>query len=258
MVASGAGASNLMRTVGGWPLEHQVACDSSNSELLRRAPHLPDRYALVVDGQTAGRGRLGRAWHSPPGANLYLSLFLRLPLPPSRLAGLSLALGVATAETLREAGTAEIGLKWPNDLLARGRKLGGILVEIASSRASGSEIVAGLGLNLRLPPELDVGQPAIDLAELGVLVDRDAVLASLLVSFSSITDMFVEHGFAPLLPRWEALDALKGKAVQLSDGPRRDAVVLGVAEDGRLRLRDAAGEFACTAGELSLRPVDAG
>lgn len=247
-----------MTTLGGWPLERQVQCDSSNSELLRRAASLPDRFALVVDAQSAGRGRLGRTWHSPPGANLYLSLFARLPLPAARLSGLSLAVGVGVAETLRALGAHEVGLKWPNDLLARGRKLGGILVEIASGRGERSEVVIGLGLNLRLPPGLDVGQPAIDLAALGIDADRDALLARLLPALGDVLDDFCAHGVAGLAARWDALDALHGRVVVLSAGPRREGRVLGLCADGSLRLRDAAGEFSVVAGEISLRPADAG
>ncbi|MCK7592240.1 biotin--[acetyl-CoA-carboxylase] ligase [Pseudomarimonas salicorniae] len=247
-----------MKQVGGWPLEWQAVCDSSNSELLRRSERLPDRYALVVDAQTAGRGRQGRSWHSPPGANLYLSLFARLPLPARALGGLSLAVGIGVAETLRGLGAEEVGLKWPNDLLARGRKLGGILIEIAPGRDARSEVVMGLGLNLRLPAELDVGQPAIDMATLGHALAREALLERLLPALGKVIDAFCVSGFAPLRPRWEALDALLGRVVRLSAGARCEARVLGVADDGRLRLADAGGEFCCAAGEVSLRPADAG
>ncbi len=242
-----------MQQLAGWTLERRVECDSSNSELLRRAALLPDRYALVVDAQTAGRGRLGRRWHSPPGANLYLSLFARLPLPAVRLSGLSLAIGVAAAETLRAAGATEVGVKWPNDLLARGRKLGGILIEIAASRGHRSELVIGLGLNLRLPEGLDVGQPAIDLATLGIADNRDAVLASLLGPLAATLDEFVDSGFAGFLARWRSVDLLDGHPIRVHGGQREGGTACGVDADGALRLRDAEGEWCCRAGEVSVR-----
>ena len=247
-----------MEVIGSWPLERQAECDSSNSELLRRASTLPDRFALVVDSQTSGRGRLGRTWHSPPGANLYLSLFARLPMPAAKLGGLSLAVGISVAECLRDLGANEVGLKWPNDLLARGRKLGGILVEIASARGACSEVVIGLGLNLRLPTQLDVGQPAVDLVALGVDLERDALLARWLPAFDAVLDTFIARGFTEFAARWDDLDLYRGQTVSLSAGPRRRGQVLGIAADGSLRLRDAAGEFRVAAGELSLRPVGAG
>lgn len=247
-----------MQHLAGWPLERQAECDSSNSELLRRARNLPDRFALVADSQTAGRGRLGRTWHSPPGANLYLSLFARMPQPAARLGGLSLAIGIGVAESLRDLGACEVGLKWPNDLLARDRKLGGILIELASAREAVSEVVIGLGLNLRLPTGLEVGQPAIDLAALGLDIDRDALLARLLPRLGDLLDAFTTHGFSAFVARWDALDALRGRSVSLSAGARRTGRVLGIAADGSLRLLDAEGEFSVAAGEPSLRPVDAG
>lgn len=234
-----------MEILGGFRLERQAVCDSSNSELLRRASTLADRHALVVDAQTAGRGRLGRSWHSPPGANLYLSLFARLPLPAVQLAGLSLAIGVGVADVLRASGAAEVGVKWPNDLLARGRKLGGILIEIASSRAARCEVVTGIGLNLHLPQGLDVGQPAIDLVTLGVETGRDALLARLLPALGDALEVFIAEGFPAFMSRWDALDLLRGQTVTLSDGERRRGEVLGVASDGSLRLRDDSGEFRC-------------
>jgi BirA family biotin operon repressor/biotin-[acetyl-CoA-carboxylase] ligase len=232
-----------MQRIAGWPLERQAECDSSNSELLRRASSLPDRFALVVDSQTAGRGRQGRIWHSPPGANLYLSLFARLPLPAAQLGGLSLVIGIGVAETLRDLGAVEVGLKWPNDLLARGRKLGGILIEIASSRGGHCEVVIGIGTNLRLPDGLDVGQPAIDLASLDIKVSRDALLTRLLPALAEALDAFTAAGFATFVTRWNALDLLRGQTVSLARGEQRCAEVLGVGADGSLRLLGGSGEF---------------
>jgi BirA family biotin operon repressor/biotin-[acetyl-CoA-carboxylase] ligase len=234
-----------MQMVGGWPLERQSECNSSNSELLRRAHGLPNRFALMVDSQTAGRGSRGRSWHSPPGANLYLSLFARLPLPAARLAGLSLAIGVGVAETLHALGAPEVGLKWPNDLLARGRKLGGILIELASSRTARCEAVIGIGINVRLPDGLDVGQPAIDLAALDLKLSRDALLDRLLPNLDRILDTFSAEGFAAFVARWNALDLLRGQTVAIGRVDRRHGEVLGVGADGCLRLLDAAGEFSC-------------
>lgn len=243
-----------MERVGGWTLERQKVCDSSNSELLRRAATLADRHALVVDNQLRGRGRQGRRWLAS-GSHLCLSLFRRLPLAPGRLGGLSLAVGIGVARTLHRLGAAEVGLKWPNDLLARGAKLGGILIEFARAETSCSEVVIGIGLNLRLPAGFDPGQPAIDLDRLGLGIEREALLSALLPELDEVLERFCAEGFAPFLPEWERLDLLRGKEVELAGAPGRRGTVLGVAEDGSLRLADAAGVFTVSAGEPVLRPA---
>lgn len=246
-----------MSSVGGWPLQRRAEVDSSNSELLRRAATLPDRYALVVDAQTAGRGRQGRRWHSPPGANLYLSLFARLPLAPAQLSGLSLVVGIAVAETLRAGGAGEVGVKWPNDLVARERKLGGILIESAGSRDGRVELVIGLGLNLAMPQDAEVGQPWIDLATLGVASDREAWLPPLLAALGGALDGFVAGGFASFQSRWQAVDQLAGRAVVVHGGERSGGTACGVDADGALRIVDEQGEWRCRAGEVSVRAVGA-
>lgn len=246
-----------MSSVGGWPLERCAEVDSSNSELLRRAATLPARYALVVDAQTAGRGRQGRRWHSPPGANLYLSLFARLPLVPAQLSGLSLVVGIAVAETLRTGGAVDVGVKWPNDLVARERKLGGILIESAGNRDGQVELVIGLGLNLAMPQDTDVGQPWIDLATLGVASDRETWLPPLLAALGSALDGFVAGGFAGFQSRWLALDQLAGRVVVVHGGERSGGTACGVDADGALRIIDDQGEWRCRAGEVSVRAVGA-
>lgn len=246
-----------MSSVGGWPLQQQHQVDSSNSELLRRAATLPDRYALVVDAQTAGRGRHGRRWHSPPGANLYLSLFARLPLAPAQLSGLSLVVGIAVAESLRAGGAVEVGVKWPNDLVACERKLGGILIESAGSRDGRVELVIGLGLNLAMPQDAEVGQPWIDLATLGVASDRETWLPPLLAALGSALDGFVAGGFAGFQSRWLAVDQLAGRAVVVHGGERTGGTACGVDADGALRIVDERGEWRCRAGEVSVRVAGA-
>jgi BirA family transcriptional regulator, biotin operon repressor / biotin---[acetyl-CoA-carboxylase] ligase len=241
--------------VGGWPLQRLAEVDSSNSALLRRAAMLPDRYALVVDAQSAGRGRQGRRWHSPPGANLYLSLFARLPLVAAQLSGLSLAIGIAVAETLRAGGAVDVGVKWPNDLVARERKLGGILIESAGSREGRVELVIGLGLNLAMPRDADVGQPWIDLATLGVASNREAWLPALLVAIGAALDEFVAAGFAGFLPRWQQVDLLAGRELVVHGGERSGGTACGVDADGALRVVDDQGEWRCRAGEVSVRAL---
>lgn len=234
-------------------IEWVAVLDSTNAELLRRGDAQPDFALLIADAQRAGRGRRGRAWHSPPDANLYLSLYLRLPRGVRQAAGLSLAAGVAVAEALHAFGARTVRLKWPNDLLAGERKLGGILVELTAAGA-----VIGLGLNLRMPP----GTPSFerdwcDLALLGLPGSRADVAAALLETLLPTLERFRAHGLdATLRARWERLHAHAGRTVRILEGERHwEGEALGLAEDGALRVATAQGERRVHGGDVSLRPA---
>jgi BirA family transcriptional regulator, biotin operon repressor / biotin---[acetyl-CoA-carboxylase] ligase len=224
-------------------------CDSTNAVLLARTDAVSGSV-IVAGRQIAGRGRMGRAWISEPAASLTFSLLWRLPrdTPPS---GLSLAVGVAVAEALRALGVPGIALKWPNDILRNGKKLGGILIEL-----SGSAAVIGIGLNLRLPAglpaEVSRGATALDRD-----VDRNELLASLLASLHAVLEQFGADGFAALRGRWQALNAHAGAAVKiLSDfAPPLEGVCADVDADGALLLSTAAGIRRVVSGDVSLRPA---
>lgn len=235
-------------------IEWVAQTGSTSSDLLARAASLPARAARVADAQTAGRGRRGRSWSMPAGGNLALSLFARLQRPAAQLGGLSLALGVACAERLRRAGLADVGLKWPNDLLARGRKLGGLLVELARGDALGCEAVIGLGLNLRLPVEADPGW--VGLAELGAEVEPLDAAAWMLNALLPALDDFERDGFEAFAGRWPEFDALAGRAAWVeAAGERIEGQVAGVRADGALRLATASGERTFLSADVSLRPA---
>jgi BirA family biotin operon repressor/biotin-[acetyl-CoA-carboxylase] ligase len=228
--------------------------DSTNAELLRRGAAQPDFALLVADAQSAGRGRRGRAWHSPPQANLYCSLYLQLPRGARQAAGLSLVVGVAAAEALHALGAQAVRLKWPNDLLARGRKLGGVLVELGGAGA-----VIGIGINLRMPADAaaDLDQPWTDLAALGVDVPREQVAARLVEALLPRLAAFRDDGLdAGLRARWETLHAHAGCEVRVLDAAQAwHGRALGLAEDGALRVATADGERRVHGGDVSLRPA---
>jgi BirA family transcriptional regulator, biotin operon repressor / biotin---[acetyl-CoA-carboxylase] ligase len=230
--------------------------DSSNSVLLRSASTLADRAALIADAQTAGRGRRGRAWQSPPGANLYLSLFARMHRPIRMLGGLSLALGIACVEALRAAGVEGAGIKWPNDLLVDGHKLGGLLVELAGERDGRTEAVIGLGLNLRMPQAeaAAIDQPWIDLATLGVDPARELWAARMIEALLDAVDRFDAEGLAAFATRWDALDALAGHSLRVhaADGDH-EGHNGGIDAEGGLRLHTAAGERIFHSAQVSVR-----
>ncbi|MQP74511.1 bifunctional biotin--[acetyl-CoA-carboxylase] ligase/biotin operon repressor BirA [Stenotrophomonas sp. MYb238] len=230
---------------------------STNSELLRRNAPLRGVEILLAERQTGGRGRRGRQWASPLAANVYLSVSRAFAGGLSRMGGLSLAVGVAVGEALPALGFAGAGLKWPNDILVDGRKLGGLLVEGGGEFAGPARAVIGLGLNVRMPAgsAADITQPWVDLDTLaGAPVSRNAVVAAVLSHLLPALDQFERQGLAPFLPRYAALDVLAGRPVRVEEaGTLHEGIALGLAEDGALRISSDGGERHFHAGEVSVR-----
>ena len=231
---------------------------STQSEALAVATPVHGCAVFMAERQTAGQGRRGRRWVSPPGAAIACSLSRRFARGPAGMAGLSLAVGVALAEALHSLGFAQVRLKWPNDLLAQGRKLGGVLVNLrADGEACGA--VIGFGINVRMPADAGaaIDQPWCDLASLGETPTRNGGVSALLAHLLPALDAFDADGLAPLLARWQPLDALVGQTVQLTEGDSHHVgLCLGIAGDGALRLRDAAGQVHdFYSGDASVRPA---
>ncbi len=233
--------------------------DSTNAYLLSRRLADSRRGAVcLAEQQTAGRGRRGRAWVSPFGTNIYLSLLWRFDTPPMSLSGLSLAAGVAVARALADVGLGEVALKWPNDVQWGGRKLAGILLELNGEADGPTYAVIGVGVNLRMSHTSGRGisQPWVDLAEAmgGQLPSRNLVAARLIDALVSAAAQFRDAGLTPFLAAWSALDALAGRPVRVSLGERViDGIDLGVASSGALRVMTVEGEREFHAGEVSLR-----
>ena len=229
------------------------------------AGHMPAALLLVAEQQTAGRGRLGRSWHSRAGAGLTFSL--GLCLQPADWSGLSLAVGLSLAESLDPAppecvaaDPPRIQLKWPNDLWLNDRKLAGILVETASWGAL-RYVVIGVGINVWPPEPGWVPEPsawgaapaAASLQELWPGIEAPAALQAVVAPLLRVVQAFESAGFAPLQARFAARDALAGRPVQLSDGSR--GVASGVGENGALRVHTAAGMQEISSSEVSVRPA---
>jgi len=244
----------------GLVVEVLASIDSSNTELLRRARRgalVPT--LLIAEEQTAGRGRQGRAWYS--GAGDVLAVSLALPYAPRDWSGLSLAVGVALAESLQpqlpaRAGAApRLQLKWPNDLwLDDGRKLAGILIE-TTEIADGSGrrcVIVGIGLNLRPPPGDGLRTPPACLQDVDERLDGPAALLRYALPLVRTLLGFAESGFAPFQARFDRRDHLKGRAVTLSNGVQGTA--RGVDDDGALRVQTAQGVQRITSAEVSVRP----
>jgi len=234
----------------GFTVEILPELDSSNSELMRRArAGALEPVLLVVERQTAGRGRLGRAWQSAPGDSLTFSL--GLPLAPADWSGLSLAVGASVAESLHPA----VRLKWPNDLWVDDRKLAGILIETASFGDGGPRRQAVIGIGINIAPRPGDGLSTAPACVRDLLPDADAAWVLQRIVPALVRDVlgFEQAGFAPFHARFDARDALRDRPVTLSDGTQGTAH--GVGEDGSLLVHTAAGLHAVGSSEVSVRPA---
>lgn len=240
----------------------------STSEFLRRgAPPPPGRMKIALaEYQTGGRGRLGRRWLSPFGGGLCMSAGWSFPVAPPNLPALSLACGVAVHRALATLSPAGLGLKWPNDIVAGGAKLGGLLIDVQGESDGPIAAVVGIGINV---------EPVGDLAErfdnadslpptgLRSLVgDRDVsrneLAADVVNSLFAVLREFESSGFAPFADEWRRCDAMCGEPIRLRIGDRtRDGVALGIDDDGALLFGDTDGTRSVISGEVTLRRASA-
>ena len=232
---------------------------SSNTVLLQRAAlGAASGSVLALEWQSAGRGRLGRIWHSGLGNALTFSLLWRFEFGLAALSGLSLAVGIAMMRALRKLDVEGIGLKWPNDLLNAQGKLAGILIEAQGDMLGPSAVVIGIGMNLRLPSSVAqrIDQPVSNLAQaVPSLPERNFLLAQLLQELADILDTFARHGFAPLRAEWESYHVYQNRQVKmlLPDNTQVTGIVRGVTAEGALRVETQQGVQIFNAGEISLR-----
>ena len=232
--------------------------DSTNQYLLERMHEMESGAACIAEYQQAGRGRRGRQWFSPFGANLYMSMYWRLEQGPAAAMGLSLVIGIIMAETLRSLGADDVRVKWPNDIYLNDRKLAGILVELTGKTGDAAQIVIGAGINLamRTADASQINQGWINLQEAGVTVNRNELAARLINSLREALPLFEQEGLTPFVARWAALDNFINRPVKLLIGEREvHGIARGVdSQDGLLLEQD--GEIkAWVGGEISLRPV---
>jgi BirA family transcriptional regulator, biotin operon repressor / biotin---[acetyl-CoA-carboxylase] ligase len=238
----------------GFTVEVLPQVDSTNTELMRRAhAGQQEPILLVAEQQTAGRGRMGRQWHSEAtgvGA-IPLTFSLGLPLSPADWSGLSLAVGISVAQSLHP----DLRLKWPNDIWLQGRKLAGILIETASFAGS-RYLVIGVGINIAARSAGGLSTPPAWLAEVLPGVDAPQALLRLVPPLVRAVQGFEACGFAPLRQRFDALDALTGQVVVLSDGTLGTA--RGVDASGALLVHTSAGMKTINSSEVSVRPAAQG
>ncbi|WP_105632265.1 bifunctional biotin--[acetyl-CoA-carboxylase] ligase/biotin operon repressor BirA [Cronobacter dublinensis] len=233
--------------------------DSTNQYLMDRLSELDSGDACIAEYQQAGRGRRGRKWFSPFGANLYLSMYWRLEQGPAAAIGLSLVIGIVMAEVLHELGADQVRVKWPNDLYLNDRKLAGILVELTGKTGDAAQIVIGAGINLAMRQvESDiVNQGWINLQEAGIKVDRNALAVRLIEKLRSSLREFEQEGLAPFLARWEKLDNFIHRQVKLIIGEREIyGISRGIDNQGALLLEQNGVIKPWVGGEISLRSAE--
>jgi len=247
------------------PLLHIEVVDeiaSTSTELLKRGQRKDIHAAvLAAEWQTAGRGRRGRKWTAVAGGSLTFSLGWRFDQGAGYLAGLSLAVGVAVIRALEAEGLPGVELKWPNDLIYRHLKVGGILVELNGDALGPSTVVVGVGLNVRMPAiaKRDIDQPVSDLTAVAGRgagpIDRNRLLARVVAELASAFTAYADTGFPPFAAEWQRRHAYQGKPVKLllPDGASVKGTVAGVDSTGALVLADGPRRARFLSGEISLR-----
>lgn len=229
---------------------------STNDAAMQQLADL-DEVVCIAETQLAGKGRRGRNWVSPFGCNIYLTIGRHLRCDISQLEGLSLVVGMAAVEVLRQMGLTGIGLKWPNDLLLDGGKLGGILVELRAPGDDRVGVVIGLGINLAMTATEAI---SIDQAwsQVGghLHFSRNELAGRLIRQVSAAVQKFEQVGFAAFAELWPDYNAYMGEQVRIIRGDEVfEGIDQGVDESGNLMLLSSDQITTHNAGEVSLRPV---
>ncbi|CAI8881808.1 DNA-binding transcriptional repressor/biotin-(acetyl-CoA-carboxylase) ligase BirA [Pseudomonas sp. IT-P253] len=242
-----------------WPVFVSDSLDSTNAEALRvieRGQAAP--FLVLAERQTAGRGRRGRKWVSPFAENIYYSLVLRIEGGMRQLEGLSLVVGLAVMQALRELGVSGVGLKWPNDVLVGQKKIAGILLELVGDPADVCHVVLGVGINVNMQMTDEVDQQWTSMRlESGRVFDRNHLVAKLGEMLQAYLSRHQVDGFSAIQAEWEQNHLWQGRAVSLIAGVNQiDGEVLGIDSQGALRLKVGGVEKVFSGGELSLRLRD--
>ena len=230
--------------------------DSTNAWLMRQESG-SGISVCISECQTAGRGRRGRQWVSPFARNIYMSLRVTAETGFGAFEGLSLAVGVAVADALGDLGATDIKLKWPNDILWQGRKLGGVLIEAAGDPSGRCHAVIGLGLNLKAEASMikEIDQPWVSLEE--ILDNQPGRNESVIAILNYMVPMLASYetdGFRSYKSKWESLNAHLNQRVSLQTGlSQTTGLVCGVSDSGGLLLLTDRGLETFHGGEVSLR-----
>ncbi len=245
-------------------LEVLVVTASTNACLTLSAPPAPGQIrAAVAEYQTGGRGRRGRRWLSPPGHGVCMSIAWSFESAPRDLPALSLVAGVAVVEALKKLGVDDVQLKWPNDVMAAGGKVGGILVEVSGESGGPLRVVIGIGLNVLPVPGIEAALreegsnvPAVALDDLlaGGCLDRSVLVGILINTLHASLLNFGDRGWSDVLPVWRQHDYLVDRSVVVTRGAEvLRGVARGIADDGALLVEADGRVLPIMAGDVTLR-----
>ena len=240
-------------------LESFAAIESTNTYLMQQSgPESGMLSIALTANQTAGRGRHGKTWQSPPGSGLALSTAYTFATQPRDLPALTIAVGLAAIDALEDVGVGGVQLKWPNDLIAADSKLGGILTEAQKRDAREVTIVTGIGINMALGSgfELEAGDgPERKVTDLDALISPrpafERLAAALVDRFAAAFSHFESKGFAGFASKWPDRDWLRGRSLVIETAERRIAGTgAGIAEDGALLLDEGGALRRVTSGTV--------
>ncbi len=235
-------------------LRYIESCESTNSVCLQMADPVT---VVIAEQQTAGRGRRGKSWHSPLSQNIYCSIGVNKKIQAEYIGLISLQVGVSIAEVLHEQGFSGVCLKWPNDILLSGKKLGGILIETRVNAVNNFFLVIGFGLNMRLDENSlkEIDQPAIALSNfLHEAPDRQRLIIRLVSEILASVWEFGIPEVATLLDKFSQYDQIRGRQVQvITDNETISGIYRGIESSGRLQLETEQGLRVFASAEISLR-----
>lgn len=240
---------------------YRAETESTNVDVLQHHARHGREVVAVCEAQSAGRGRRGRQWLSPYARNIYCTVGLSRNLPAARQGLLSIVTGLALCRTLRSQTGLAVSLKWPNDLLLDGHKLGGILIESRAHSGEGDFFAIGFGLNVFMSADelAEIEAPTTSLAQnLETQPDRSAILIASLGAVIDAIRAFELDGIEQLIDEFSRFDAFHEAVVEVVSADRRIAGVnRGISADGQLRLETKQGIELHSSAEISLRAVGA-
>ena len=223
-------------------IEVMQSVASTNSHLLSHSIDVSRARICVAESQSAGRGRRGNDWQSSPYRNVMLSLSWGFDHWPETITGLGLAVSLAITEYLNARFALDVKIKWPNDLMVGGDKLGGILIDVSGEASSTCNVVIGLGLNVHQPDwSKDGAYRWQDLSSLGVEVDRSELVGHLCAKLVSMLQVFDEVGFEPMVERWNELSSYAGQHVRVGSAEQLGLDASADVVEGEMVTVDAAG-----------------
>ena len=250
----------LSTKVVGRHIVYRERVDSTNNVAKKLADEgAPEGTIVVAEEQTGGRGRINRLFLSPFAKGVWFSLILRPNIPPMEVSKMTLLAAVAVARAIRHHGLTDCGIKWPNDILVKGRKMVGILTELNGSAEKVNYIIMGIGVNTGITAEdlsKDLQPIVTSFAREGVRVSRPALLETLLKEIEGLYQTVCRDGFAPVLAEWRALSCMLGQDVTVTSIDKTfSGKAVDIDENGNLLVATPEGVEVVMAGDIHVRPA---